>query len=104
MEKIFEEIRKERANQDAQWGGPTHDDELDNIVWADCINKQTRKLVQNTYEQEVFEERPFNREYLERVEASEAAQRRALLKVAALAVAALEAMDRKNNSMKAVGT
>lgn len=27
MEKIIEEIRVERAAQDAQWGGPEHDDE-----------------------------------------------------------------------------
>jgi hypothetical protein len=73
---VIDEIDAERARQDVQWGGPAHDDQHHPDEWIDYINKQARAgwLAAVT---------PHPVEYRER-----------LVKIAALAVAALESMTR----------
>jgi len=83
--QLFAEIEEERARQDRQWGGPGHDDEHDWDEWLDYIAKQMRRL-------DVDERRT-----LRRLEPPDAPPdyRDRLVKIAALAVAAVESHDRK---------
>lgn len=71
MEKIIEEIRAERAAQDAQWGGPEHDDEHSPDDFMGFI---TRQVVKGAGDGSDVRER--------------------FVKIASLAVAALEMLDR----------
>jgi hypothetical protein len=77
--KAFADIRDERARQDSQWGGPAHDDQHTASDFLGYIQKQQ---VLGT---------------LERVDEYPAEQmvRSRLVKIAALAVAAIEAIDRR---------
>lgn len=70
---IYAEIEAERLKQDAQWGGPDGDDNNRSADWLRFINKQ------------------LNHAYT----ASQAECRGRLIKIAALATAAVESMDRK---------
>jgi hypothetical protein len=65
---IFEEIRQERERQDAKWGGPAHDDEHGPSAWKDILLDQM-----------------FN---------TEATHRDRLIRIAAVAIAAIESDDR----------
>jgi hypothetical protein len=69
MSYVFEAIKRERVEQDRQWGGPEHDDEHDEQDWSDFIVHQACAI-------------DFGRERL--------------VKIAALAVAAIESIDRKS--------
>jgi hypothetical protein len=75
---ILDEIRVERARQDTIWGGPAHDDTHTNHDWISFIIKQLGKAVISTgacgWDHLTF--------------------RHQMLKVAALAVAAIEWCDR----------
>ena len=64
------DVLAERARQDAQWGGPSHDDQHDPVDWSHFIEEQA---------------------YWGR----EQDPRRRFIKIAALAVAAIESIDRK---------
>jgi hypothetical protein len=66
---IFNEVVAERARQDARWGGPEHDDGHSEGDWADFI-----------------------REYAWGDRGADFRER--MLKIAALAVAAIESHDR----------
>ena len=79
-ESIFEEIQKERAYQDTKWGGPPHDDEHTVRDWVFFIVGYLGKIV-------ISPETNWGR--------NEINVRRYFVKVAALAVAALEALDRR---------
>lgn len=68
--QLIMEIETERDDQDEQWGGPDHDDDHDENDWVKYIRKQIDK------KDERFRER--------------------MIKVAALAVAAIESYDRIN--------
>lgn len=72
MDKIIEEIRAERAAQDAQWGGPEHDDTHGPDEFAGFIEGQLSKCQ--------YGRGPNARERF--------------IKIAALAVAAVESYDR----------
>lgn len=72
METILNEVKAERVAQDAQWGGPDHDDEHSAQEFIGFIEAQLRKCERGTG--------PDTRERL--------------VKVAALAVAAIQMMDR----------
>ncbi len=77
-EGVYADIRAERARQDAQWGGPEHDDRHIISDWRDYRQK--------------FEHRASVT-----VSGSNQAMRRdALVKIAALAVAQVEALDREH--------
>ena len=70
---IFIEIGMERTRQRQQWGGADHDDRHDINDWFDYMRKQMHKVQYDGLE-----------EY----------EREALIKIAALAIAALESHDR----------
>ena len=69
---IYDEIADERAAQDKQWGGPDHDDQHIGADWREYREK--------------FEDRAFF--------GYGATRREALIKIAALAVAQIESIDR----------
>jgi hypothetical protein len=74
MPSIINEITAERVNQDIEWGGSEHDDKHDWFDWRQFLYKQMTNASM-AYKEE---------------------QRRAcLIKIAALAMAAVESMDRK---------
>lgn len=73
--EIFEEISAERTRQDNIWGGPGHDDTHDISDWVLFIKEHARMADPLTPQPEE--------------------SRRRLIEVAALAVAAIESLDRK---------
>ncbi len=78
---ILREITAERAMQDAQWGGPKHDDMNRTLEWFSFIDDQADKLIFEIYDVDD--------------EATVARMARArLIKIAALAVAGVQSIDR----------
>lgn len=75
--KAFHLIREERVRQDEQWGGPKHDDQHCAADWSDYITHQLTKLDKYVGLED---------------------GRERFVKIAALAVAALEAADRNHPS------
>lgn len=75
-QEIYGEIGTERHNQDLQWGGPEHDDEHDPFNWFGFIYHQVDKGERETPE-------------------TAAKIRARLVKIAALAVAGIESIDRQ---------
>jgi hypothetical protein len=73
QEAVLNEIRAERQYQDSIWGGPEHDDTNTERNWADYIVEYLSGLSPRT-QHKGFRER--------------------MVKVAALAVAAIESHDR----------
>jgi hypothetical protein len=69
---VIAEILGERARQDAQWGGPAHDDKHLTDDWFDYIRRQMYK-----------------------VEEEDSDERQAFVKIASLAVAAIKSIDRR---------
>lgn len=67
---VLFDIATERGRQDEQWGGPTHDDTHQATAWCDFIENQIRHV--RNHEQ----------------------QRQRFVKIAALAVAAVQSHDR----------
>ncbi len=72
-----DDLLVERAFQDRQHGGPANDDRKDWYDWRGLIYKQLTALS---------------------MEGTDNARRERLVKVAALAVAAMQSMDRKKNN------
>jgi hypothetical protein len=70
---IYDEIRDERAYQDAKWGGPDHDDDHGEEEWFDYIEEYAQGY---------------------RGKTRNLSSRARLIAIAALAVAAVESMDR----------
>lgn len=81
QQKVLDDILLERKNQIAQWGGAEGDDRNESFDWFIYIRHQL----------ELAED-----EYSGYVSINDTAQER-LTKIAALAIAALESMERKNN-------
>lgn len=71
LRAIFEEVGLERMHQDTKWGGPVHDDQHALGDWIDFIDEQQARAF----------------------EPHEGRER--LIKIAALAVAAVQSLDRK---------
>jgi len=69
--RALDDILKERDRQDAQWGGPTGDDGNTEADWMSYIHKQHQQWA-------------YGQNFRERA-----------VKIAALALAAIESMDRK---------
>jgi hypothetical protein len=69
---VYQEIQQERERQDGLWGGPEHDDQHTGHDWLGFIESQLERIVDPP-------------SYRER-----------LVKIAALAVAAVESYYRKN--------
>lgn len=76
--KVLSEIREERERQDEEWGGPKHDDTHDALDWHEFIEYQCDRFYRSCSSS-----------------TSERPDRSRLVKVAALAIAALESIDRK---------
>ncbi len=75
METVLNEVGAERVHQDDKWGGPEHDDAHETTDFLDFIWRRTQlRLMQLT--DSVF-------------------LRRIFIEIAALAVAAVESIDRK---------
>lgn len=73
---VLDEITAERARQDEQWGGPEHDDGHDCIDWCNWIDYQRQRAVGSA------------------LAGDRADWRERMVKIAALAVAAIESQDR----------
>lgn len=71
---IWDEIQAERERQDKKWGGPSHDDEHTNHDWVSFIVKHVGGGVMWPWDPKKF--------------------RFSMVRVAALAVAAIEWCDR----------
>jgi hypothetical protein len=65
----YGDVRKERQAQDIKWGGPRHDDTHNENDWISCVRRHTDKASYDF--------------------------RKQMIRVAALAVAAVESYDRK---------
>lgn len=83
MEQILKEIARERKHQDEKWGGPKHDDIHHPYSWCVVITSYLSKSVgffitETGTEDSRYKTFRFN-----------------MVKVAALALAAIEAVDRK---------
>ena len=77
MSQIYVEIEAERRMQDARWGGPEHDDEHTPLEWANFVERKLTAIrLAHIYPHEITRE--------------------TWVKIAALAVAALESHDRKH--------
>ncbi|MCC6419517.1 MAG: hypothetical protein IT429_14890 [Gemmataceae bacterium] len=77
LESVLAEVREERQQQDARWGGPEHDDRHSPWDWV-AITVRHLGLAAEDGGQGVDPVR----------------YRRQMIRVAALAVAAVEALDR----------
>lgn len=77
-EQALTEVEKERGHQDTQWGGPEHDDTHAPRDWIAILGKHFGRLERNWDEPKAI-----------------AHFRRQLIKVAAVAVAAVEWCDRR---------
>ena len=76
MEEIFKEIAEERGYQDFKWGGPSHDDQHDEDDWIGFIEEHARKAAPGMdLDPQLF--------------------RKQMVRVAALALAAIEWVDRR---------
>lgn len=76
-EGIYREIESERAEQDAEWGGPSHDDEHSAGDWLEFLRKHWAKA----------NAAPLDRDG--------PTFRKQMVRVAALAVATIEWFDRR---------
>lgn len=85
--QVLDAILRERAAQDSQWGGAAHDDKVNYPCdWLSYIDKQIEKSIRETAPM-VTGSKPYNE-----------ATRARLVKIAALAVAGIESMDRKEKT------
>jgi hypothetical protein len=81
---VLGEVAVERARQDAQWGGPAHDDTHDPGDWMEFVGQQLEKFAcQMMLRGQSYYMTP------------DARQR--FVKIAALSIAAVESMDRKRS-------
>jgi hypothetical protein len=75
MSKAYDSIAQERRAQDAHWGGPVHNDLCDVYDWEQYLSTQIDKLLCDSLNPSVLRDR--------------------FVKIAALAVAAIDSLDRK---------
>lgn len=74
--RIYDEIREEREAQDKKHGGPENDDKYNSNDWVAFIAKHAGQAMRRPWNRKVF--------------------RRQMIRVAALAVAAVEWCDRNH--------
>lgn len=77
IDTIFKQIREERKRQDEKWGGPKHDDNHSRFEWVSTLKRHINKS------------HPQGKELY----------RKQLIRVAALAVAAVEGFDRTGSAI-----
>lgn len=81
------DVREERMNQDAQWGGPEHDDKNNTSEWMMFIRYQmTKAITEGEMHVTINHNLP--------------AVRARFVKIAALAQAAVESIDRNQAKIK----
>jgi hypothetical protein len=85
--KAIEDVVGERLNQDAQWGGYTHDDTHEPMDWHRYIEYQLNRW---RITQQSSEEFALPQQLVD-------VARERLVKIAALALAAIESIDRKGS-------
>jgi len=73
MADVLAEVKAERKHQDEVWGGPEHDDEHATARWYELINER----------------------FFDPGRTSPQQTRRLFIEIAALAVAAVESLDRR---------
>lgn len=79
MRLALKSILQERDEQDKQWGGPLGDDSNELHDWCDYIDKQKDRIIYPAISPE---------SYIDEI-------RSRYVKIAALALAAIESIDRK---------
>lgn len=72
--QVLRDIAEERAQQDAKHGGPSHDDTHSDFEWDWIINRHLERVIAAT---------------------TTGKRRQQLVRVAALAIAAIESYDRR---------
>jgi hypothetical protein len=77
LPNVIEEIKQERIRQDEQWGGAEHDDQHSSSLFMSLIEKQAYKAYTPN---------------------GDGKFRKRFIKIAALAIAAVESIDRKETS------
>lgn len=82
LQNILQLIIKERTRQDLKWGGPNHDDRHNTRDWAAFIVQYLGEAVKWEHDVKILRE--------------------AMVKVAALAIAAIEWCDRRDPSLNPV--
>jgi hypothetical protein len=92
MGDVYDEIRAEREAQDAEWGGPDHDDHHTPIEWVGFIVRHTVKAVGGAVQ--FLDESHMWTAHLVVSVSTTPLFRRQMVRVAALAVAAIESSDR----------
>ena len=85
---IYDAISAERDRQDAQWGGPSHDDEHDPTDWLDFIEYQGEFLADAW-------DLLGNGDFVDEEPQAIQGIRERFIKIAALALAGLESWERK---------
>lgn len=88
METIFEQIRAERARQDAMWGQQNHKP----IEWVAILAEEVGEVSKEALENH------FTGTYYKPNEKGLAKYREELVQVAAVAVAMIESLDRNNQT------
>lgn len=77
METVLKEVARERVRQELKWGGPAHDDTHSRADWIEFIDQRLA--------------------YPEKADQC-SEYRRDMIEIAALAIAAVESLDRKELS------
>lgn len=96
--KVIAAVITERKRQDMQWGGPAHDDTHDEYEWLAYMAHQADKITE-ILAANGFYGSPFHRDPVHGDKPTAYSQTREhFIKIAALAVAAVESLDRKNKS------
>lgn len=90
---VMQDIGEERRKQDLQWGGPAMDDTRDCRQWLGYIDHQIDKANQDMFDMGGIEAPGY-----------EAAMRARFVKIAALAVAAIQSVDRRKERTDAANT
>lgn len=95
---IYDEIRTERIEQDKKWGGPAHDDHHTPLDWIGFIVRHAARALGGTVE--VLDEGHWWTAKLtvDGNGETRGLYRAQLVRVAALAVAAIEAFDRRRGA------
>lgn len=81
LDNILQEIKTEREYQDTKWGHDTDDEQNTPWMWASYIGQYATKWMRGTFA-------PLGRDVTDTF-------RECMVKVAALAVAAIESIDRQ---------
>jgi hypothetical protein len=76
---VYDEIKTERAAQDVKWGGPLHDDTHTPDHWVNFVIEHAEDAISDEHHLSAY--------------------RKEMVRVAALAVAAIESWDRLSNPL-----